>query len=471
VPGFSIPPPNANLGYSTCYYRLVLTLVEAAEQIRRRRLSPVELTRECLARIERLDPQLNAFITATADQALEQARRAESEIATGNHRGPLHGIPIGLKDLFDTAGVRTTAASNQYRERIPAEDAEVVRRLKNAGAVILGKLNMHEFAFGMTGVISAFGPTRNPWDLERITGGSSSGSAAAVPAGLCVAALGSDTSGSIRCPPALCGIVGYRPSANLVSLKGVVPLSTSFDTVGPMTHTVHDAATVLDVLSGGTGFASVLEQDVSRLRLSVARAKFFDDLNSDVSACLDAALDVLRTVVAEIRNLDVPIEGFRTIFNAEIYEYHEVRMAKSPELYDPRTLFRLKQCAGVSATDYIRQRRRLAEFRRNAEKIFERVDAVITPTMPVPAPKISELESLATSDVRPFEVKYLLRNTAPFSVLFWPTISVPCGFTRDGLPVGMQISARPGADSTVLRLAHAYQQATEWHEKKPAISN
>ena len=191
----------------------MLTLAEAAAQIRTRKLSPLELTRACLARIERLNPALNAFITITADSALEQARQAEAEIMSGRWRGPLHGIPIGLKDLLDTAGVRTTAASNQYCDRVPSEDAELVRQLKQAGAVIVGKLNLHEFAFGVSGIVSAFGPVKNPWDLECITGGSSSGSAAAVAAGLCIAAIGTDTAGSIRCPSALCGIVGHRPSA------------------------------------------------------------------------------------------------------------------------------------------------------------------------------------------------------------------------------------------------------------------
>jgi len=448
----------------------MLTLTEAAERIRTRRLSPVELTRECLARIERLDPALNAFITVTADLALEQARRAESEVMAGNYRGPLHGVPIALKDLFDTAGVRTTAASNQYRDRVPAEDAEVVRRLKQAGAVILGKLNMHEFAFGMSGMVSAFGPAKNPWNAECITGGSSSGSAAAVAAGLCVAALGSDTAGSIRCPAALCGMVGHRPSANLLSMKGVVPLSTSFDTVGPMTRTVLDAATMMDVLSGSSSFAQSLREDVSQLKVGVARRRFFDGLDREVAACVDSALDILAKLVSQICEIDVPTQGFRTIFEAEIYEYHESMIAKTPELYDARTLFRLRNCAGISATDYIRERRRLAEFRRNAEHIFDEVDVVLTPTTPTPAPTIAELERLAIPDVRAFEVKHLMRNTAPFSVLFWPTISVPCGSSRDGLPVGMQISSRPGADSTVLRLAHAYERASEWH-KKSAISD
>jgi len=443
----------------------MLTLTEAAEQIRTRRLSPVELTQQCLARVERLNPSLNAFITVTADLALEQARRAESEIITGHYRGLLHGIPLGLKDLFDTAGIRTTAASNEYRERVPTEDAEVVRRLKNAGAVILGKLNLHEFAFGMSGVISAFGPTKNPWNVERITGGSSSGSAAAVAAGLYVAALGSDTSGSIRCPSALCGIVGHRPSANLISVRGMVPLSYSFDTVGPMTRTVRDAATILDALATSTNFTSLLEEDVSQLRVGIARKFFYDDLQPDVASCVEAALKVLAQLVAQTREVEVPVDGFRTIFNAEIYEYHEAMALKTPELYDPRTLYRVRQCAGITATDYIRERRRLAGFRENAERVFEDVDAIVTPTVPVAAPKLQELEVLDTPEVRPFEVKYLLRNTAPFSVLFWPSASVPCGFTRDGLPIGMQISARPGADSTVLRLAHAYQESTEWKDK------
>ncbi len=210
----------------------MLTLAHAAEQIRTRRLSPVELTRECLSRIERLNPVLNAFITVTGDLALDQARQAEAEVMAGNWRGPLHGIPIGLKDLLDTAGIRTTAGSNQFRERVPAEDAALVRQLKAAGAVIVGKLNLHEFAFGMSGVVSAFGPVKNPWDIERITGGSSSGSAAAVATGMCVASIGTDTAGSIRCPSALCGIVGLRPSAGTLSAEGMIPLARSFDTAG-----------------------------------------------------------------------------------------------------------------------------------------------------------------------------------------------------------------------------------------------
>lgn len=447
----------------------MLTLFDAAQQIRDRKLSPVELTRACLDRIERLNPTLNAFITVTGDHAMDAARQAEAEITAGNYRGPLHGVPIGLKDLFDTAGVVTTAASNQYRTRIPAEDAYVVQRLKEQGAVIVGKLNMHEFAFGMSGVISAFGAARNPWNPERITGGSSSGSAAAVAAGMCVAALGSDTSGSGRCPPALCGIVGHRPSAGLMSLRGMVPLCPSFDTVSPITHTVADAATLMDSLSGKSNFASLLGEDVAQLRIGIARNHFFDDLDPDVSKAMDEALKIIGSLAAEMKEVDVPRDAFRTIFDAEIYEFHESMAAKTPELYQPLTLFRVEKTAGISATDYLRECRRLAKVRADAETIFEHVDVVITPTTPVPAPKLADLEALAIPDVRPFEVKYLMRNTAPFSSLFWPSISVPCGFSRDGLPIAIQVSARPQADSTVLRLAHAYEQATEWHKRRPAI--
>jgi len=451
----------------------MLTLTQAAEQIRTGQLSPLELTRACLARIERLNPVLNAFITITAEPALEQAQRAEAEVMAGHWRGPLHGIPIGLKDLLDTAGVLTTAASNQFRDRVPSEDAALVRQLKQAGAVLVGKLNLHEFAFGGSGIVSAFGPVKNPWDLQRITGGSSSGPAAAVAAGLCIAAIGTDTAGSIRCPSALCGIVGHRPSAGLLSCKGVVPLSTSFDTVGPMTRTVRDAVLLLGALVADTGSSAPndwagLDDSVPGLRVGVARKSFFDDLQPEIAACMEEAIAVIKTLVAEVADVELEAGGYRAIFNAEIYEYHEAMVTKTPELYQPHTLPRILKCAGISAADYIRDWRSLASERNKAEELFQRVDVVVTPTVPVAAPRISELEALGINDLRPFETKYLLRNTSPFSVLYWPSVSVPCGFQREGLPVGLQISGKPGADATVLRLAHAYEQATQWHKRVPS---
>jgi aspartyl-tRNA(Asn)/glutamyl-tRNA(Gln) amidotransferase subunit A len=445
----------------------MLTLTQAAEQIRTRRISPLELTRECLSRIERLNPILNAFITVTSDLALEQARQAEAEVTAGNWRGPLHGIPIGLKDLLDVSGVRTTAASNQFCNRIATEDAQLVKLLKQAGTVILGKLNLHEFAFGMSGIVSAFGPARNPWDTERITGGSSSGSAAAVAAGLCVASIGTDTAGSIRCPSALCGIVGHRPSAGLLSAEGMIPLAPTFDTAGPMTQTVRDAAVLLEILSGAP-MTDGLEASVSTLRIGVPRSGFFDELQAEVQSCLEEALAVMRTLVAEVRDVPLAVASRRTVFNAEIYEYHEKMATETPELYQPATLARVEKCAGISATDYIRARRELQQQRRAAEAVFEYVDLLITPTTPVVAPEISQLMPLGER-LRDFETKYLLRSTTPFSYLYWPSTSVPCGLTSEGLPVGMQITGRPGQDAAVLRLAISYEKATEWHSRKIEI--
>jgi len=253
-------------------------------------------------------------------------------------------------------------------------------------------------------------------------------------------------------------------------MKGAIPLCTSFDTAGPMARAVQDVAVAIDTLTASTRYASLLQEDVSSLRVGIARKSFFDDLHPDVAACMNQAEDVIRKLVSQVREVEVPVDAFRTIFDAEIYEYHEAMLTKTPELYDPRTLYRLRSCAGISATAYIRERHRLEEFRATAERIFEQVDVVITPTTPAAAPKLADLEALEIPDVRPFEMKHLLRNTAPFSALSWPSTSVPCGFTSDGLPVGMQISSRPGSDSTTLRLAYAYQQATEWGKKPLAIA-
>src|SRR5271165_6284880 len=279
---------------------VMLSLADAAAKIRSGSLSPVELTRACLDRVERLNPVLNAFITVTADLAMEQARQAEREILAGDWRGPLHGIPIALKDLIDVAGVPTTAASNQLRNHIASEDAAIVTQLKRAGAVILGKTNLHEFAFGGSGVVSAFGAVRNPWDLTRITGGSSSGSAAAVAAGMCVAAIGTDTAGSVRDPAALCGIVGHRPSAGVWSTAGIIPLRKSFDTAGPMTRTVEDAALMLQTLSDGVVSASV---EINPLRVGIAREGFYNGLDVEVAASLQHAEDVLRSMVGSMRDV------------------------------------------------------------------------------------------------------------------------------------------------------------------------
>ena len=449
----------------------MLSLVEAADQIRSRKLSAVELTRECLARIERMNPALNAFITVTADLALEQAVRADAEMMAGNWRGPLHGIPIALKDLIDVAGVRTTAASRQFANRIATEDAAIVTQLKQAGALIVGKTNLHEFAFGGSGVVSAFGPTKNPWDVSRITGGSSSGSAAAVAAGMCLAAIGTDTAGSVRCPAALCGVVGHRPSKGVMSNDGIVPLAMSFDTPGPITRSVRDAAVVLDCLAalGAVQFSASLDEPVTKLKVGVAR-NLSNDAEPEVARCFRAAVDTIARLVSDVTEFDLQWETPPEIRNYEINRYHHVMMQNTPELYDPRSLDRIRETAGVSEPDYQRALRELTEFNQGV-RVFDCFDVVLSPTVPVAAPPIAELEALDSPALRQYELRYLLKNTFPFSSLWWPSVTVPCGFTSEGLPVGLQISAAPGADHVALRLACAYEQATEWHKRLPPIAN
>jgi len=449
----------------------MLSLVEAGAQLRNGKLSSVELTRQCLDRIVRLNPALNAFITVTADLALEQARQADLEIKAGNWRGPLHGVPIALKDLIDVAGIRTTAGSRQYNNRVAAEDAAIVTRLKQAGGVIVGKNNLHEFAFGGSGIVSAAGPARNPWDAARITGGSSSGSAAAVADGLCVAAIGTDTAGSIRCPAALCGVVGHRPSRGMLNIDGIVPLAVTFDTPGLIAQTVRDAASTLDCLAapGTASFAAGLDGPVARLRVGIAR-NLLTDAEPEVARCFHAAVATIALLVSGVTEFDLQWETPPAIRSYEIYRYHQEMLRRTPELYDPRTLDRVRATEGVSEADYQRGLQGLAEFDQSV-RIFDTLDIVLSPTTLVTAPRLAELEVLDSQALRDFELHYLLKNTFPFSSLWWPSVSVPCGFASEGLPVGLQISAAPGADLAALRLAHAYEQATEWHKRAPAMAD
>ena len=457
-----------------------LSLTEAAELVRRRKVSPVELTQACLARIEKLNPELNAFITVTAESAMGSARSAEEEIARGGWKGPLHGIPIALKDLLDTAGVRTTAGSALFRERVPQQDAEVVRRLKAAGAVLLGKLNMHEFAFGGSSAFSAFGPVHNPWNPAYSPGGSSGGSAAAVSAQLCYAALGSDTGGSIREPAACCAIVGLKPTFGLVSTSGAIPLSWSLDHLGPMTRTVSDAALVLQVIAGYDpedpastnesvpDYGAQIDAATSALRLGVPRDLFYEGLHPDVEAAMQAALGVLAKLTHTQRDVP-PLLGdasyasimtpYVAILSAEAYEYHRDYAARSPELYQAATLKRIHSGADVTLSAYMQGRRRLDQVRHAAARYFADVDLLITPTMPVPPYALSELADPDTA--RPLELR-MLRNTRPINFLGLPSISVPCGFTAARLPVGLQITGPPGGEATVLRLARAFERAAPW---------
>jgi aspartyl-tRNA(Asn)/glutamyl-tRNA(Gln) amidotransferase subunit A len=452
-----------------------MTISELSQRIRLREISPVEVARECLRRTEELNSRFNAFITVMAESALAEARDAEEEISQGKWRGPLHGIPIALKDLIDTAGVRTTSASALHKDRVPREDAEVVRKLRAAGAVIVGKNNLHEFAYGGSSLISHFGDVHNPWDVKRIAGGSSGGSAASVPAGMACAAIGTDTAGSIREPAALCGCVGIKPTHGRVSSRGMIPLSTSLDHVGPLAASVEDAAIVLQAIAGYdsgdipsaevavTDYVSILSEGAKGLRVGVPRAYFFDDLDPEVASAMEHVLTGIATLGAHIKEVRLEVPTDRTLQAAEAYAYHAEDVAKHPELYQAETVRRIRTGEKVTAAEYMQKRRELEVARRNIRDVFAEVDLLVTPTTPLPAPTIAELTANADS-LRPAELQ-LLRNTRPFNVWGLPAISVPCGFTQGGLPIGWQIAGPHWREDLVLRLAYAYEQATAWHQR------
>ena len=408
---------------------------------------------------------------------MAEAHAAEIEIGAGRWRGPLHGVPVALKDLIDTAGVRTTSGSALHKDRIPEADAHVVSKLKEAGAIIVGKNNLHEFAYGGSSLVSYFGDVRNPWDLIRIAGGSSGGSAAAVAAGLCYAAIGTDTAGSVREPASLCGCVGLKPTYGRVSSRGVIPLSTSLDHVGPLTTSVADAALALQAIAGHDGgditscpvpvedYFSALSESTKRLRVGVARSYFFEELDSEVAAAVEEAIDVIKNLVGDLREIELKVPTDRTLQAAEAYAYHEENVAQAPELFQPETLRRIRAAENISAPEYIERLRELAEARRNIVSTFADIDLIVTPTTPAPAPAISDLKANPDA-LRPAELR-LLRNTRPFNVWGLPAISVPCGFTQSGMPIGLQIAGPHWREDLALRLAGAYEDATEWHERKP----
>ena len=450
-------------------------ILEAGNALRAKTISPVELTEACLTRIGRLNPTLNAFIMVTAEDALQLARRAEQEIVRGNWRGPLHGIPVGLKDLIDTAGIPTTAASTLYKHRIPKNNAVVTQKLADAGAVLLGKQNLHEFAYGASSMISCFGEVRNPWDPGRIAGGSSGGSAAAVAAGMGLGAIGTDTAGSIREPAALCAVVGFKPTYGQVSTKGVIPLSVSLDHVGPLACTVADAALLFQAIVEDRG-ARALEDDFLarwkrsrlRLRLGVPRPFFYDELDAEVADAMESALQVLAGFATEVREISLPPDTDRTLQAAEAYAVHAASVEKTPELYQPETLRRIKTGEHITSDQLAVCRSHLDASRKKIRQVFTSTDVIVTPTTPIPAPAIAELKQ-HPEQLRPREL-LLLRNTRPFNIWGMPTISVPCGFTKAGLPIGLQIAGPLGRDDLVLEFAYAYEQATAWHERQPAIA-
>ena len=450
------------------------TILELSAALRKRQLSPVELTRDCLERIERLNPALNAFILVTAELAMEQAQRAENEIAHGKWRGPLHGIPIGLKDLIDTAGIPTTAASELYKRRIPIQNAVVVERLEAAGTVLIGKQNLHEFAYGGSSMISCFGEVHNAWNVEHIAGGSSGGSASAIAAGLGYAAIGTDTAGSIREPSSLCGVVGLKPTFDLVSVRGIIPLSKSLDHVGPIARSVADAALVLRAIAQKQDgehplpdFSRGLAPSAMNVKIGVPREYFYDDLDPEVDGAVEEALRVLEKMGGTLREIRLDVSTDRTLQSVEAFAFHAESVRKTPELYQPETMRRILSGANIRPEQYEQARADLEQSRRAIAKIFGSVDVIVTPTTPLPAHSIAELKQ-DPEQLRPREI-VLLRNTRPFNVWGIPAISVPCGFTKGGMPIGLQIAGPSGRDDLVLQAAYAYEQATEWHTRRPPV--
>jgi len=466
-----------------------LTLKKASELLRSKGASPVELTEACLKRIDRYNPAVNAFITVTRESALATAREREAEARRGKWRGPLHGIPIAIKDNIDTAGVRTTGASELFKDRVPAEDAEVVRRLKAAGAIILGKLNMHEFAYGPTSAVTFFGPVHNPWALDRISGGSSGGSAAAIASELCFGTLGTDTGGSIRIPSSDCGVVGLMPTYGRVSNRGVIPMAWTLDHVGPICKTVEDAALMLGVIAGYDeldpttlnipvqDYGRAFKTQVSKLRLGLPRAGFFDGLDPEFAKAIDAAIQVLRKLTGGIADVQLPpAVNAQTIWGPETYAYHAKWLTESPEKYQTATRTQMIQTNNnVKQEAYAEARRQVDLVRREIRKTFTAVDLLITPTMKVPPATIAATlnppapNPQAKGAGRGNPVGGNINSPGAFDVYGIPAITVPCGFTNSGLPIGLQISGAPFAESTMLALAHAYEQATEWHTRRPRV--
>jgi len=454
-----------------------LTLAEASARIRARLVTPTQLTEACLERIASYNPKLNAFITVMRDEALREARDLEAEQRSGKFRSPLHGIPIALKDNIDTAGVRTTAASAVFDERVPEQDAEVTRRLKEAGAVLIGKTNLHEFAMGGTSATSYFGPVRNPWSLDRSPGGSSGGSAAAVSAGLCFGALGTDTGGSIRIPAAFCGIVGLKPTYGLVSIRGIIPLTLSLDHCGPITRTVEDAALLLNALAGydkldiasvehaREDYAAAMKQPVSALRLGIPRAPFFDLLDADVAKAVEEAIRTLTKMTRSAKEVTLPPTR-DIILAGESNAYHEEFFTRTPERYQIPTRRNLQNNANRRASDYVRARWKLELLRRTIDDSFADIDLVVLPTRRRVPRKIDAAIRRERTD-RPLNPE--LDNTGQFNAYGIPAISVPCGFASAGLPVGLMIAGPRFSEARVLALANAYERATEWHTRKPPL--
>jgi aspartyl-tRNA(Asn)/glutamyl-tRNA(Gln) amidotransferase subunit A len=463
---------------------MVLPLTELASLLRKREISPVELVQEALQRIEQYDPQLNSYITVLSEAALDAARGAEREILDGQYRGSLHGIPLSIKDLFATKGVRTTAGSKVLENWIPDHDATAVERWREAGAIILGKTNTHEFAYGVTTDNPFYGPTRNPWDPEKVPGGSSGGSGAAVAASLCTASLGSDTGGSIRIPSAVCGIVGIKPTYGRVSRNGAIPLAWSIDHVGPLAKSVEDAAILLKALAGPDprdtasvdepvpDYRQKLTSEIRGLRVGLPEQYFFEHVDPEILEAVRAAIRQVEELGAEMISVSLPhlelcsaMEAHITL--AEATSYHERHMKSQIEDYGDGVRIDLEAGRYLLATDYVKSQRARTLLKQVFAAAFEKADVIVSPTLPAFPPVIGEVY-VQSGDIREHVVDAFLRFNIPYNLTGLPAISVPCGFGSNGLPIGLQLAGRAFEEATILHVAHAYQAHTDWHLRHPS---
>jgi len=458
---------------------------DLAERIQRRELSPVEIVEAYLRRIEAFNPQLSAYLTLTGDRALEEAKRAEVEIAAGQWRGPLHGIPFGVKDIIETAGVRTTHGSSFFSDFVPDQDAECVTRLRRAGAIMLGKTLTHEFAAATTTINPHYGTAKNPWNHDCITGGSSGGSAAAVAAGLCAFALGSDTGGSIRNPAALCGIVGLKPTHGRVSLVGVCPNVLTFDHLGPITLTARDAALVLRVLAGYDrrdvssrdvpvpDYTAGWEQGVQGLRLVLCPDFYMNaEVDGDVERAFAQTVRVFRSLGAEIKTVSFAngkrlTELFPAISGPEFSEFHRPFYERNPDGYGASVRERLEWSLKISADEYVRGLRERELLRREVAEFFQSADALILPSMPCSAAPIASL--MANVNGKEFPCMWIHRPfQSPHNLTGCPAVSLPMGFNREGMPLSLQIVGPEWSEGRILAIANAYEEATpEIQSRRP----
>lgn len=435
-----------------------LTITRAVQLIRQKEISASELRTKVLARIDRLNPEVHAFITVLRDEP-------------GNDTmPPLFGVPISVKDLYDTKGLKTTAGARLYANRLPDEDADAVIKLRRAGATIIGKTNLHEFAYGVTTVNPHYGTALNPWNRAHIAGGSSGGSAVAVALSMGLGSLGTDTGGSIRIPASLCGIVGLKPTYGRINTNGIIPLSWSLDHAGPMTKTVEDAALLLQITADrslpASKWVESLTGDVRNIRIGIPKTHFYENLHPDVAKALQEAHALMETLGARIVDVDLPmlpvhLEAWMQIAAPEAYSHHERHLKEHGYLYGTDVRTRLETGRNLLSVDYVRAQQVRTAIQVGCAKAFEKCDVMVTPTIPIPAPRIDALNQTV--------IAALGRFTRYFNLAGVPAISVPCGFTSDGLPIGMQIAGRRLDELTVLRAAHAYEQNAQWFKRQPPV--